>query len=139
MLHVYLSFSHAVCLRYKKSSCSESSCYFQFFFFNFSFHSRLPLFAAVKRRLRREIAQGWSSGRNPLQFFTVHQRVTKRCRLSWLTNSAGGEGGEGIEGSQPMSTDVYMEPNKLRRSYSIFNLPMQLINLQRLNELTIFV
>jgi hypothetical protein len=40
--------------------------------------------------------------------------VTKRCRLSWLTNSAlvfepkcGGRGG--VAGSQPMSTAVNME------------------------------
>jgi hypothetical protein len=39
-------------------------------------------------------------------------RVTKRCRLSWLTNSAlvyepkcGGKGG--VAGSQPMSTAVH--------------------------------
>jgi hypothetical protein len=45
--------------------------------------------------------------------------VKKRCRLSWLTNSAlvyehkcgGGEGG--VEGSQPMRTAVHRKPNKL--------------------------
>jgi hypothetical protein len=43
------------------------------------------------------------------------REVTKRCRLSWLTNSAlvyeskcGGS--EGVAGSQPMSTAVHMEP-----------------------------
>jgi hypothetical protein len=43
--------------------------------------------------------------------------VTKRCRLSWLTNSAlvyesicGGRGG--VAGSQPMSTSVHMVPKK---------------------------
>jgi hypothetical protein len=53
--------------------------------------------------------------------------VTKRCRLSWLTNSAlvyepkcGGRGG--VAGSQPMSTAVHRSPNKLWRSSSIFNL-----------------
>ncbi len=53
--------------------------------------------------------------------------VTKRCRLSWLTNSAlvhepkcGGKGG--ILGSQQMSTAVHRSPNKLWRSNSIFNL-----------------
>ncbi len=41
--------------------------------------------------------------------------VTKRCRLSWLTNSAliygpkRGGGGD-FAGSQPMSTSVHMEP-----------------------------
>ncbi len=44
------------------------------------------------------------------------QGVTKRCRLSWLTNSAlvyepkCGGGGGGVAGSQPMSTAVHMEP-----------------------------
>ncbi len=44
------------------------------------------------------------------------QGVTKRCRLSWLTNSTlvhepkcGGKGG-GVAGFQPMSTAVHMEP-----------------------------
>jgi hypothetical protein len=43
------------------------------------------------------------------------QGVTKRCRLSLLTNSAlvyepkCGGGGE-VAGSQPMSTAVHMEP-----------------------------
>jgi hypothetical protein len=44
-----------------------------------------------------------------------HQGVTKRCRLSLLTNSAprirvqmgGGDGG-GVVGSQPMSTAVHI-------------------------------
>jgi hypothetical protein len=51
--------------------------------------------------------------------------VTKRCRLSWLTNSAlvyepkcGGR--RGVRGSQPMSTAVHRSPNKLWRSNSIF-------------------
>ncbi len=40
------------------------------------------------------------------------QGVTKRCRLSWLTNSAHVcepkcEGMGGVAGSQPMSTAVY--------------------------------
>jgi hypothetical protein len=46
------------------------------------------------------------------------QEVTKRCRLSWLTNSAlvyepkcgVKEVVAGNAGSQPMSTDVHMEP-----------------------------
>ncbi len=44
----------------------------------------------------------------------VQQEITKRCRLSWLTNSAlkkaqmRGEGG--VAASQPMSTAVHMEP-----------------------------
>ncbi len=52
---------------------------------------------------------------------------TKRCRLSWLTNSSlvhepkcGGRGR--VLGSQPMSTAVHRSPNKLWRSNSIFNL-----------------
>ncbi len=59
--------------------------------------------------------------------FTSPQEVTKRCRLSWLTNSAlvyepicGGRGG--LAGSQPMSTAVHRSPNKLWRSNSVFNL-----------------
>ncbi len=47
--------------------------------------------------------------------------TTKGCRLSWLTKSAlvyepkcvGGGGGGGVAGSQPMSSAVHMEPNKL--------------------------
>jgi hypothetical protein len=44
--------------------------------------------------------------------------VTKRCRLSWLTNNAlvyepkCWVGGGGVAGSQPMSTAVQMEPKK---------------------------
>jgi hypothetical protein len=46
---------------------------------------------------------------------TIYQGVTKRCRLSWLTNSAlvyepKCGGGEGVAGSQPMSAAVHMEP-----------------------------
>ncbi len=42
------------------------------------------------------------------------QGVTKRCRLSWLTNSAlvydePKGGGKGYAGSQPMSADVHIE------------------------------
>ncbi len=55
-----------------------------------------------------------------------HHGVTKRCCLSWLTNSAfvyepkcGSEGG--VAGSQPMNTAVHRSPNKLWRSNSIFN------------------
>ena len=57
------------------------------------------------------------------------QGVTKRCRLSWLTNSAlvyepkcGGRGGVCGASAQPMSTAVNRSPNKLWRSNSIFNL-----------------
>ncbi len=57
----------------------------------------------------------------------LSQGVTKRCRLSSLTNSAVvfepkcvGRGG--VAGSQPMSTAVYKSPNKFWRSNSIFNL-----------------
>ncbi len=55
------------------------------------------------------------------------QRVRKRCRLSWLTNTAliykpKCEGRGEVAGSQPMSTAVHRSPNKLQRSISIFNL-----------------
>jgi hypothetical protein len=49
------------------------------------------------------------------------QEFKKRCRLSWLTNSAlaydpkcGGR--VGVAGSQPMSRAVHRSPNKLWRS-----------------------
>ncbi len=57
----------------------------------------------------------------------LQQRVTKRCRLSWLTNSAlvyepkCGWGRGGV-GSKPMSTAVHRSHNKVWRSNSIFNL-----------------
>jgi hypothetical protein len=45
---------------------------------------------------------------------SCHQGVTKRCRLSWLTNSAlvyepKCEGREGVAGIKPTSTAVHME------------------------------
>jgi hypothetical protein len=43
----------------------------------------------------------------------VDQGLTKRCRLSWLTNSAlvyEPKCGGGIAGSQSMSTAVHMKP-----------------------------
>ncbi len=76
---------------------------------------------------------GWKSGQPtfvPLWYWMEGawlrtQGVTKRCRLSWLTNSAlvyepkcGGRGG--VAGSQPMSTDVHRSPNKRWRSNYIF-------------------
>ncbi len=55
------------------------------------------------------------------------QGVTKRSRLSWLTNSAivyepkcGGRGW--VAGPQPIGTAVNRSPNTLWRSNSIFNL-----------------
>jgi hypothetical protein len=53
--------------------------------------------------------------------------VTKRCRPSWLTNSAlvyepKCRRRGGVAGSQPMSTAVHRSPNTLWRSHSIFNL-----------------
>jgi hypothetical protein len=51
----------------------------------------------------------------------LQQGVTKRCRLSWLTNSALIHEPK-CEGSQPMSTAVHRSPSKLWRSNSIFNL-----------------
>jgi hypothetical protein len=57
------------------------------------------------------------------------QGVTKKGRLSWLTNSAlvyepkcGGGGGCGVSGVRPMGTAVHRSPNKLWRSNFIFNL-----------------
>ncbi len=51
------------------------------------------------------------------------QGVTKRCRLSWLTNRSKMRVGEGgVAGSQPMSTDVHRSPKKLWRYNSIFKL-----------------
>ncbi len=48
-----------------------------------------------------------------VHFVNLHQRVLKRCHLSWLTNSVlvyeskcGGR--EGVAGSQPMSTAMYI-------------------------------
>ncbi len=61
------------------------------------------------------------------------QGVTKRSRLSWLTNSAlvyepkcGGGGEAVVAGSQPMrmSTAVHWSPHKLWRSNFIFKLYM---------------
>jgi hypothetical protein len=52
---------------------------------------------------------------------------TKRCRLSWLANSAlvhEPKCGDEVAGSQQMSTAVHRRPNKLWRSNSIFNLWM---------------
>ncbi len=70
-----------------------------------------------------------------------NQGVTKRCRLSWLTNSAlvyepkcGGR--VGVAGSQPMSTAVHRSPNKLCRSNSIFS-PLA-YNLTAISQLMCF-
>jgi hypothetical protein len=52
------------------------------------------------------------------------QGVTKRCRLSWLTNNAlvyGGEGGEVRVLSQWVQLSIW-SPKKLWRSNSMFNL-----------------
>jgi hypothetical protein len=58
--------------------------------------------------------------------YSLYQGVTKRCRLSRLTNSAlvyelkcVGGGGR-VTGCQPMNTAVHKEPNKPWRSDSIF-------------------
>jgi hypothetical protein len=55
------------------------------------------------------------------------QGVTKRCRLTWLTNSAlvyepNYRGWGVVVGSQPMSTALHRSPNKLWGSNSIFNI-----------------
>jgi hypothetical protein len=72
------------------------------------------------------LRQNCGDSRLTLQVDTPGQEVTKRCRPSWLTNSAlvyePKCGGRGDEGSQPMSTAVNRNPNKRRRSNSIFNL-----------------
>jgi hypothetical protein len=67
--------------------------------------------------------------------------VTKRCRLSWLNNSAllyapkcAGRGCCRVPGSQPMNTAVHRSPNKLRRSNSIFNLWLKLRQMGTLGE-----
>jgi hypothetical protein len=73
-----------------------------------------------------------STANRPL--LTAHnlynQRVSKRCRPSWLIKSAlvyepklgeGGRGGGEVAGPLPMSTAVHMEPKNLWRSKSIFN------------------
>jgi hypothetical protein len=62
----------------------------------------------------------------------IRQGVTKRCRLSWLANSAllyepAQMQGGGVAGSQPMRTAVHRSPNKLWRSNSIFNLLYQVL------------
>jgi hypothetical protein len=51
-----------------------------------------------------------------MMFDLLMEGVKKRCRLSWLTNSAlvyepkcGGGGGGFVAGSQLMSTAVHME------------------------------
>ncbi len=57
-------------------------------------------------------------------FVGIGHVFTKRCRLSWLTNSAlvyEPKCGE-VPGPQPMSTTVHRSPNKLERSNFIFNL-----------------
>ncbi len=58
--------------------------------------------------------------------FRHQQEVTKRCYLSWLTNSTlvyePKCGGGGVVVFQPMSTAVNRSLNNLWRSYSIFNL-----------------
>ncbi len=56
---------------------------------------------------------------------TLVRGFTKRCRLSWLTNSAlvydpKSGGGGGVAGSQPMSTAVHRSSNKLWRSNSLW-------------------
>jgi hypothetical protein len=60
-------------------------------------------------------------------FICFAQVVTKRCRLSWLTNSPlvyEPKCGDrwGVAGSQPMSAAVHRSPNKRWRSNSTFNL-----------------
>ncbi len=72
---------------------------------------------------------GWGGG-SISACLDYDQGFTKRCRLSWLTNSSlvyepkcGGMGGGGC-GAQPISTAVHMEHkfSKLWNSNSLFNL-----------------
>jgi hypothetical protein len=61
--------------------------------------------------------------------FRVSQVVTKRCRLSWRTNSAlvyepKYEGRGELPGSQPMRTAVHRSPNKLWIFNSILHKPV---------------
>ncbi len=44
-----------------------------------------------------------------------------------MSPNAGGRGGGGVAGSQPMSTAVHRSPNKLWRYNSIFNLCLDII------------
>ncbi len=72
-----------------------------------------------------------------LQGYTSGQGVTKRYRLSWLTNSAlvyepecGARGESGscwVSANEYTSTAVHRSPNKLWRSNSILNLSFGLI------------
>jgi hypothetical protein len=69
-------------------------------------------------------------------FESLLQGVTKRCRLSWLTNSAllyqTNYGGRAVlRGIEPMRTAVHRIPNKLCRSNSIFNLCSTLSTVSR--------
>jgi hypothetical protein len=55
-----------------------------------------------------------------IEMMRYSQRVTKRSRLSWLTNGAlvnepYNRRRWGVAGSQPMNTAVHMSPNKLWR------------------------
>ncbi len=55
--------------------------------------------------------------------FYSSQRVTRRCRLSWLTNSPNAWGwGGGLRDLSQWIQLCTWSPNKLRRSNSIFNL-----------------
>ncbi len=75
----------------------------------------------LREILRNKFSLTWDHGFcTVVQILKMQLRLTqgvttKRCRLSWLTNSAlayepkcGGR--EGVAGSQPMSTAVHMEP-----------------------------
>jgi hypothetical protein len=70
----------------------------------FSLKNRRPIVPLTVRGVNYTVI-------NP-QSVTWRQGVTKRCRLSWLTKSALGEGRRrgGVAGPQPMST---WSPNKL--------------------------
>jgi hypothetical protein len=93
-------------------------------------YTKMYIYVVHEEDVMAAVALASSSGLKervelPERFFS-DQGVTKRCRLSWLTNSAivyePKCGGGGCGGSQPMSTAVHRSPNKLWRSNSIFNL-----------------
>ncbi len=64
----------------------------------------------------------------------AQQGVTKRCRLSWLTNSVlvnepkcGGRGSCGVSANEYCTYSCTQDPNKFWRSKSIFNLSCAVI------------
>ncbi len=89
-----------------------------------------------------ELAEIGTHPCNMLPRFSITQVVTKRCRLSWLTNSTLvcepkclGRGA--AAGSQPMKIAVHRSPYKLWRFNSISNLwplPMALLSVSNVRH-----